>query len=362
MTLLAALDFETFYDPKAGYTLKTMPILEYVRDQRFASFGAALHLGSLSRTGPADARWLPHDQLGPVLAALRRTIPHITGLAHNAAFDATVLWEAYGIKFDYWIDTMAMAQALIVPYTGRASLAKVVEHLRLGTKDARILMRTQGRYWHQFNQPEQWAMGKYACEDIEHAVGAYRIMAGEMWPPDMEMIDWTVQSFVDQPFRLDEQALEQELARIQRDKAKLLVDVGLNDRAPLMSAVSFAVLLEGLGVEVEMKEGKSGPIPALARTDSFMKGLAEHEDERVQALVAARLGHKSTIGETRCEVLLRVARTRDRNGEARMGAPIRFHAAHTGRWGGIDHQNYQNFERPDPKTNKGNIRKALVAA
>lgn len=38
------LDFETFYDPKGGYTLKKMPTAQYVRDERFASLGAGVRL------------------------------------------------------------------------------------------------------------------------------------------------------------------------------------------------------------------------------------------------------------------------------------------------------------------------------
>ena len=41
---------------------------------------------------------------------------------------------------------------------------------------------------------------------------------------------------------------------------------------------------------------------ALAKADEGFKALQEHEDDRVQTLVNARLGNKSTLEETRTEV------------------------------------------------------------
>ena len=47
---------------------------------------------------------------------------------------------------------------------------------------------------------------------------------------------------------------------------------------------------------------------AFAKSDEGFKALADYPDERVQALVAARLGTKSTLEETRTERFIGIAK------------------------------------------------------
>jgi len=62
----------------------------------------------------------------------------------------------------------------------------------------------------------------------------------------------------------------------------------------------------------------------------------------VQAIVAARLGVKSTLEETRTERFI------DIEGRGTLPIPLRYYAAHTGRWGGDDKVNMQNLPRKSP--------------
>ena len=68
----------------------------------------------------------------------------------------------------------------------------------------------------------------------------------------------------------------------------------------------FVRLLEAEGIEVPVKDGKNGPIPAIASTDRFMQELIDDYDPRVAALATARLESKSTIDETRAGRLVGV--------------------------------------------------------
>jgi hypothetical protein len=70
-----------------------------------------------------------------------------------------------------------------------------------------------------------------------------------------------------------------------------------------MSNQKFAEVLKGFGVDPPTKISATTGKPAFAfaKTDPGMKALLEHEDERVQAVAAARLGVKSTLEETRTE-------------------------------------------------------------
>ena len=65
--------------------------------------------------------------------------------------------------------------------------------------------------------------------------------------------------------------------------------------------------------------------------------MGEHENVAVQTLVAARLGNKSTLEETRTQRFIDIAK------RGTLPVPIRYYAAHTGRWGGSDKINLQNL-------------------
>jgi DNA polymerase len=119
----------------------------------------------------------------------------------------------------------------------------------------------------------------------------------------------------------------------------------------LMSNPQLAETLRSLGVEPPMKispaTGKE--TFAFAKTDEEFKALLEHKNPVVQAIVAARLGVKSTLEETRTERFIKIA---DRG---TLPVPLRYYAAHTGRWGGDDKVNLQNLPRKSP------LKKAMLA-
>jgi DNA polymerase len=92
---------------------------------------------------------------------------------------------------------------------------------------------------------------------------------------------------------------------------------------------------------------------AFAKTDEEFKALAEHIDPRVQTLVAARLGNKTTLEETRTQRFIDIA------GRGTLPVPIKYYAAHTGRWGGDDKINLQNL--PSRGANGGKLKNAICA-
>jgi DNA polymerase len=114
-------------------------------------------------------------------------------------------------------------------------------------------------------------------------------------------------------------------------------------------------MLEALGVEPPMKTSPTTgkETLALAKSDEGLKELLEHSDERVQALVSARLGIKSTLEETRTQRFIDVSR------RGRLPIPLSYYAAHTGRWGGADKINLQNL--PSRGDNANKLKKAIRA-
>jgi DNA polymerase len=142
---------------------------------------------------------------------------------------------------------------------------------------------------------------------------------------------------------LDTRILNTHLRDVKEKKANLLSKM-LIEKDQLMSNPQLAKILEDFGVDVPMKVSPANgkQTYAFSKTDEGFKALLEHENVLVQAIVAARLGVKSTIEETRTERFIGIA------SRGAMPVPLRYYAAHTGRWGGDDKLNLQNLPRSSP--------------
>lgn len=115
-----------------------------------------------------------------------------------------------------------------------------------------------------------------------------------------------------------------------------------------MSNQKMAALFEYLGVDIPLKisptTGKQ--TYAFAKNDPEWKDLCEeYEDHPIVApILEARVGVKSTIQETRCARLIDIGRS-----YKKFRVPLKYYAAHTGRYGGFQKINVQNFPRIKPK-------------
>jgi len=160
--------------------------------------------------------------------------------------------------------------------------------------------------------------------------------------------------FVEPTLDLDLGLLEEHLRSTKDLKDDLLRNAGV-EREELMSNPKFADVLRSFGVEPPMKvsptTGKK--TYAFAKSDEAFKVLAEHEDSRVQTVVAARLGVKSTLEETRTQRFIDIAK------RGLLPVPVRYYAAHTGRWGGDDKINLQNLPSRGP--NAKALKRSIIA-
>ena len=122
-----------------------------------------------------------------------------------------------------------------------------------------------------------------------------------------------------------------------------------------MSANKFAERLKALGVtpptKISPRTGKE--TFAFARTDKAFTALQEHDNPEVQALVAARIGAKTTIAETRALRFLEMAK------RGPLPVYLSFWGAKTtGRYSGGNKVNWQNL--PARGVSAG-LRRALCA-
>ena len=320
---------------------------EYVRSPDFEVIGVAV------KENDEKTTWFTGDYAGVSSFLANYDWANSAVLAHNAMFDAAILTWIYGIKPKAWLDTLSMARALHGSEVGN-SLAKLVQHYELGQKGTEVV-DALGMRREAFGKAQLDAYGSYCINDVDLTYALFGKLAPSFKLSELQLISLTIKMFSEPVLELDRKMLLEHLEGVKKRKADLLEQAGVETRDDLMSNQKFAEMLRGLGVEpptkISLTTGKE--TLALAKSDEEFKALAEHPDDRVQALVAARLGNKSTLEETRTERFLGIA------SRGKMPVPLQYYAAHTGRWGGADKLNLQNL--PARGANAGKLKNAIRA-
>lgn len=341
---IITLDFETYYDRE--FSLSKITTEEYVRDDRFEVIGVAV------KENDNETEWI--SGTGEEVCGFLRKYDweNSFALAHNAMFDASILTWRFGIKPMAWLDTLSMARAVHGTEVGN-SLAKLVEYYGLGRKGTEVL-NALGKRRKDFSQAEMNAYGGYCINDVDLTYDLFLKLIPNFKQSELKLIDITIKMFSEPMLELNTSLLEAHLEDVKDRKERLLQAVQ-QDREALMSNQKFADLLRQCGVEPPTKISPTTgqETLAMAKSDEGFKALAEHPDERVQALVAARLGNKSTLEETRTERFINISK------RGKMPVPLSYYAAHTGRWGGSDKINLQNL--PSRGANGGKLKRAIVA-
>ena len=331
------IDFETYY--AKDFSLTKMTTEEYVRSEQFEVIGVS------AQVDDAEPVWFTGTMLEihEFLKALQ--LDRHMVLAHNAQFDGAILTWLFNIKPKRWLDTLSMARAIHGTEVG-GSLKKLAEYYDVGVKGEEVV-QAMGLRRQDFPEEQLKQYGEYCKNDVALTYKIFRLMMP--FPTfELSLIDLTLRMFTEPVLQLNRQKLHTHLLTVRQRKEELLQNF---DKDTLMSNQKFATLLEGYGVEVPMKTSPATGKQtfAFSKNDEEFKALADHDNLEVQSLVAARLGTKSTLEETRTARFLKMSE------RGSMPVPLRYYAAHTGRWGGDDKVNLQNLPRSSP------IKTAIVA-
>jgi hypothetical protein len=363
MSQLCVLDLETFYDRE--FSLSRITTEAYVRDSQFETIGLSYTFGN-------KTEWLPRPKVNEFLRDTDWSDTMI--VAQNTAFDGSILSWHYDVQPKAWLDIMGMSRALF-PHEKSHSLKSQAERMGVGVKGDEVL-NALGKRYKDFTPEELARYGMYCNNDVDLTHKLFKMYMGMGFPlQELKLIDMTLRMFIEPRLILDVPMLQQHLELVRSSKLALLERVrdnmlrGMDPEAVravfadgtegiktlLMSNAKFAQALRDLGVEPPMKISLTTKKPAyaFAKTDDAFKELAEHEDPDVQALVAARLGNKTTLEETRTERFIDMA-TR-----GAFPVPLRYYGAHSGRWSGQDSVNMQNLPSRGPDA--GKIKKAIKA-
>lgn len=365
------IDFETYWTTE--FSLSKISFMEYIRSPEFETISVSIKHGS------NDTVTYLGDEVGPALKAIDWA--NAACVAHNGnEFDFPLLVWLYDCHPKRFVDTLCLSRPKHQSEVG-GSLKKLSTRYNLPEKDNAILLNTRGKRLSQFTPEERAAMARYNSVDVDNTYALFKIFTTPdtveedlrvtvkklNWAKkELLLSDMTARMICYPKFRCDtallQSTLEQadqikqaQLMKVVEQLGVLTIDEALTE---LQSAQKFADALTSLGVtpptKISPRTGKE--TYAFAKTDEAFTKLLEHSDERVQILVATRLGVKSTLLETRLATMKRCAEAMD----GAMPVPLAYHSATTGRWGGRV-WNPQNLPRI-PRDKQGQIVPKLTNA
>ena len=326
---LITLDFETYFDIRLS--LGKMSTVQYVQDPEFKVWGLGIKLND------EPIQWVPGDECTEFIQNVQWDDASV--LCHNALFDAYILTQVYDVHPKYYYDTAAMSRGL---YPNESAALKNV-CIRLFPDDSSMrkgeeLITAKGL---ADLPPEiEKNIAKYCIQDVNLTYTIYNEMLPAFPKSELDLIDLTVKMFVEPKLTIDRELLIEHKEQIIKETKTKIEDSGTT-REILASQPKFAKFIEALGITVPLKRSP--------RTKKMIPAFGKHDSAYIQMcnlypqyknLWAGREAVKSRIEETRADRMLNSI-----NADGSFSVPLRYYAAHTGRFGGSEKINLQNLPR-----------------
>jgi len=315
--------------------------MDYVRHENFKVQGVGIKID--------DGETEYYDEHEAESAIRELDWSDVTLICHNTPFDGYILTRYYEVIPQYYIDTAAMARALAPGQS--ASLKDTAirtfpddESMRKGDE----LASTKGIY--DLDPELSKILGTYCIQDVDLTYALYMQMHTQMPKSEMDLIDMTCRMFCEPKLIVDLELLYK--FRDETIAASLaIVEASGVDPKVLSSNQQFAAHIESMGLipptKISPTTGKA--IPALGKSDKAFTQMQKMYPEH-QHIWDARLAVKSRINQTKAQRFIDATHT-----DGTISAPLRYYAAHTGRFGGTEKLNMQNMPRNSP------LRLALTA-
>jgi hypothetical protein len=339
---ILSIDFETYWDTKEGYTLTKMTTEEYIRHDKFKSFGACVHEYGTDE----PIRWYGDAELREYFAGVDWGRTAV--LAHNAQFDVSIMEWRYGVHPSFIFDTLSMARALRGVEVGN-SLAKLAIDFGLPAKGTAVYS-TNGVA--ELDEVMESELADYCKHDVHLCERIFARLVNGYPAKELRLIDMTLKMYTRACLQLDPNMLTDAILDEKEKREALLQKLGVDETA-LASNPQFAELLKTLGVVPPTKVSKTTgkETLALAKNDALFQALLNGEREDVALLCEARLRVKSTTERTRAQRFLDISK------RGALPVPLSYYGAQTGRWTASKGSaiNMQNLKRGSF------LRKAIMA-
>jgi DNA polymerase len=324
------LDFETYYD--TNYTLTKMSTAQYVNDRQFKVWGVGIKVEN------DVTEWYSEDETPAILQQI--DWGNTALVCHNTLFDAYILTQHFGYKPSYYYDTAAMSRGLYPNMSARLKDCCVREFpsdnsMRKGEE----LISAKGV--RDLDPEMDDTIGQYCIQDVDLTYALFQSYTNKNFPCDeLDLIDLTTRMFVEPKLLMDRGLLEDYKEEMANRATNAIAASGVT-REVLASQQKFAKHLESLDIVVPTKKSpRTGEqIPAFGKNDPAYIQMCNMYPEH-RALWDAREVVKSRIDETRAQRFIDAC-----NPDGTFSVPLRYYAAHTGRFGGMDKINLQNLPR-----------------
>lgn len=327
-----ALDFETFYSQ--DFSLSNMTTREYIMHPLFEVIGVSV------KVNQEPAKWFSGSKKDTKAWLEQFDWENSMAIAHNNIFDGAILAFTFGIFPKMYFCTMMAARPIDVPYTDRMSLKFLSEHNAIGVKGTEVV-NAKGLRRTDFPPQHLKDYSKYCIQDTELCYKLFRIYASQLPIDEIKNIHLTIRKFTRPQLVLDANSIHDRLIKHRFEKKALLGECGLESPEVLMSNDKFADALQIFGVspprKISERTGKENW--AFAKTDRDFLALLDHPNSKVVLLAEARMGHKSTIEESRLTKFLKLAEIAG----SWLSVPLLYWGAGTGRFSGLDGLNLQNL-------------------
>lgn len=336
---LVTLDFETYYDTKLSLT--KMTTMDYVRHEQFKVWGVGIKIND------EPTEWYGEDEAEVAICDIDWT--NVKVVCHNTPFDGYILTQYYKVSPKYYVDTAAMSRGL---YPGQSARLKDCavrafpddESMRKGQE----LADAKGIY--DLDPELEESIAGYCIQDVDLTYAIYNAWVARMPASEMHLIDITCRMFCKPKLIVDHERLTKFRDETIASNDALINAAGVC-RKVLSSNQQFAEYIYDIGLVPPTKKspttGKN--IPALGKSDKAYQQMQKMYPQ-FQHIWDARKAVKSRIAETRAQRFIDA--THD---DGTISVPLRYYAAHTGRFGGTEKINMQNMPR------NSELRKALCA-
>lgn len=325
---------ETFFSHKFNVGRLGTPC--YVHDPKFHVHGVAVRWPD----GQIQFRTDVDVCLSELQQQFGDDLERVAVVGHNWHFDGYILATKYDCRPRFTVDTLSLARH--VHPDSKHTLRELAIKYGLSPKG-----NLDGLRGVRNPNPQQAAfLASYARHDAELTHQLFEVLLSRVSRPELELriACQTARLFTERGLHIDTDQAALLHAEFEQTLQTKLDEAGI-DRKTAGGDKFLGILadvLEKDDRQLEMKPGRRGSIPALAKTDKQMVALANDSNPRIRALATVRLAIKSAPQFVKrlklfCDIAAATGGV--------LPVELKYYGAHTGRFSGAGGTNLQNLAK-----------------